>query len=54
MYLMTSRRRDGNAATAARNSALFELLAVVDAVRLGRARERTRAKRPVREQIAAG
>lgn len=34
---------DGAAATAARNPALYEALALVDAVRLGHARERTRA-----------
>ncbi len=45
---------DGAAATAVRNPALYELLALVDAVRLGRARERTRAKQVLRERIAAG
>ena len=45
---------DGAAATAARNPALYELLALVDAVRLGRARERTRAKQVLRERIVAG
>ena len=44
---------DGAAATAARNPALYELLALVDAVRLGRARERTRAKQVLRERIIA-
>jgi hypothetical protein len=44
---------DGAAATAARNPALYELLALVDAVRIGRARERTRAKQVLRERIAA-
>lgn len=44
---------DGAAATAARNPALYELLALVDAVRLGRARERTRATEVLRERIAA-
>ncbi len=43
----------GAAATAARNPALYELLTLVDAVRLGRARERTRAKQLLRERIAA-
>ena len=43
---------DGAAATAARNPALYELLALVDAVRLGRARERTRAKQVLRDRIA--
>ena len=38
-------------ATAARNPELYELLALVDAVRLGRARERTRAKQLLRERI---
>lgn len=38
-------------ATAAHNPALYELLALVDAVRLGRARERTRAKQLLRERI---
>jgi len=38
-------------ATAVRNPALYELLALVDAVRLGRARERTRAKQLLRERI---
>ncbi len=37
--------------TAARNPALYELLALVDAVRLGRARERTRAKQLLHERI---
>ncbi len=44
---------EGAAATAARNPALYELLALVDAVRLGRARERTRAKQLLRERIVA-
>lgn len=43
----------GAAATAARNPALYELLALVDAVRLGRARERTRAKQVLRERVIA-
>lgn len=43
---------DGAAATATRNPALYELLALVDAVRLGRARERTRAKQVLRDRIA--
>lgn len=43
----------GAASTAARNPALYELLALVDAVRLGRARERTRAKQLLRDRIAA-
>jgi len=38
-------------ATAMHNPALYELLALVDAVRLGRARERTRAKQLLRERI---
>ncbi|WP_411282205.1 hypothetical protein [Gemmatimonas sp.] len=38
-------------ATAVRNPALYELLALVDAVRVGRARERTRAKQLLRERI---
>ena len=38
-------------ATAVNNPALYELLALVDAVRLGRARERTRAKQLLRERI---
>ncbi len=37
--------------TATQNPALYELLALVDAVRLGRARERTRAKQLLRERI---
>lgn len=44
---------DGAAATAERNPALYELLALVDAVRLGRARERTRAKQVLQERIVA-
>jgi DNA-binding Lrp family transcriptional regulator len=43
---------DGAASTAARNPALYELLALVDAVRLGRARERIRAKQLLRERLA--
>ena len=38
-------------ATASHNPALYELLALVDAVRVGRARERTRAKQLLRERI---
>ena len=38
-------------ATAVRNPALYELLTLVDAVRLGRARERARAKQLLRERI---
>lgn len=37
--------------TAAHNPALYELLALVDAVRLGRARERARAKQLLRERL---
>jgi hypothetical protein len=44
---------EGAAATASRNPALYELLALVDAVRLGRARERTRAQQLLRERISA-
>jgi hypothetical protein len=44
---------DAAASTAARNPALYELLALVDAVRLGRVRERTRAKQLLRERLAA-
>ena len=38
-------------ATAAHNPPLYELLALVDAVRLGRARERARAKQLLRDRI---
>ena len=38
-------------ATAVDNPALYELLALVDAVRLGRARERTRARQLLRGRI---
>lgn len=44
---------DGVAATAAPNAALYDPLALVDAVRLGRVRERTRAKQVLQERIAA-
>ncbi len=37
--------------TAQHNPALYELLALVDAVRLGRARERTRAKQLLQQRI---
>lgn len=39
------------AATATQNPALYELLALVDAIRLGRTRERTRAKHVLRERL---
>lgn len=42
---------DGAAATATQNTALYQLLALVDAVRLGRTRERTRARQVLRERI---
>ncbi|MDZ7630293.1 MAG: hypothetical protein U5K74_02750 [Gemmatimonadaceae bacterium] len=45
---------DGAAATATRNPALYELLALVDAVRLGRVRERTRATQVLRGRIRRG
>jgi hypothetical protein len=38
-------------ATATRNPPLYELLALVDAVRLGRVRERTRAKQLLRARL---
>lgn len=38
-------------ATATRNPPLYEPLALVDAVRLGRVRERTRARHPLRARI---
>ena len=41
----------GAAATATQNPALYELLALVDAIRLGRTRERTRAKQVLRQRI---
>ena len=43
----------GAAATATQNPALYELLALVDAIRLGRTRVRTRAKPVLRERILA-
>ena len=41
------------AATATQNPALYELLALVDTIRLGRTRERIRAKPVLRERILA-
>ena len=39
--------------TALANTALYELLALVDAIRLGRARERARARQLLRERLGA-